>query len=146
MDSKKSMSREEAVEDFEQCLILFRRMEDGVGEATTLCRLSATDLLAGDYDKARELAVESMECVESTGDLFTKAMVLNNYGNQERRMGNYARAAEMYAESLAALEEIDDTYGEIICLGNLGIVNYRLGNLEIAKEITEESVVLAEKF
>jgi len=138
--------RKEAVEDFEQCLILFRRIGDKSGEAAALCRLSTTELFAGCFDKATELAVESIECVESTGDLFIKAMALNDYGNVERRMGNYTHAAEIYAEALAVLEEEGDTYGEIICLGNLGIVNYRLGNLEIAKKITEESVALAEKF
>jgi len=138
--------RKKAVEDFEQCLSLFRRIGDRSGEAAALCRLSTTELFAGQFDKATELAVESVKCVEGTGDLFIKAMTLNDYGNVERRMGNYTHAAEIYAEALAVLEEAGDTYGEIICLGNLGIVNYRLGNLEIAKKITEESIALAEKF
>jgi tetratricopeptide (TPR) repeat protein len=138
--------RKEAVEDFEQSLSLFRRIEDRAGEAAALCRLSATELFAGRFDKATELAVESLECVEGTGDLLTKAMALNNYGNVERRMGNYTHAAEIYAETLAVLEEIGDTYGEIVALGNLGVVNYRLHNFEIARKITEESVALSEKF
>jgi len=129
---------------YEESIVFWRQVGDGVGIARALSNLGMVLYEQGDVSRAQARYEESLTLHRQQRDLdrWGIAAVLNNLGRAVHEQGDRARAGALFAESLALKREIGDSAGTAATLGNLADVASADGDYLHAATLYRDSVVL----
>ncbi len=113
-----------ATDLLEECLAVFRRLEDEREEAFTLASLSVVYFHLGEFDKAADLATECVDIWRRIGDPHGTADSLMQLGRVAAVVGRLDDAMRLLTESHDIFKKLGDQNGMGRCLSNLGAVAY----------------------
>ncbi|HVE93223.1 MAG TPA: tetratricopeptide repeat protein [Actinomycetota bacterium] len=82
----------------------------------------------GQYEQARELALEALSIAEHTGATAEVAYAANLLGGLANMMGSFEESRDFYERALEARRSLDDEAGVAVCLHNLGLLASQLGD------------------
>ncbi|RLC72168.1 MAG: hypothetical protein DRI26_03560, partial [Chloroflexi bacterium] len=139
----RSWNLEDAVEDYEQALSVYRALEWKEKEADCHLGLGNCWYLLSDFHKAVEHYQESLAINREIGDRQGEATSLMGLGPCYEAVGHFLRALEFYEQSLVICRELGDREGEAISLMNLGrCYYYYFGDYERAIEDYQQSLAV----
>jgi tetratricopeptide (TPR) repeat protein len=131
---------EQAVEYFQQALLLFRQAGDRSGEARVLYSLGAAGRRTGHYRLSANYLQHSLALYRQLGDRIGEANALNNLGIVEERLSHEQLAVDHLQQSLALCRQTGDRAGEACALNNLGAIEGRLGRSERAADRLQQAL------
>ena len=106
-------------------------------------------MIQGNYPKALDYNMQSLEVNEQKGDQYEVANALSNIGVIYMNQDDYPKSLEYYTQSLKIYEQIDHQIGIAKSYGDIGLIYYKQGeypkalnyhkkSLEIYKHIGEK--------
>lgn len=120
----------QAVEAFEQCLVLRRKTRDKIGLAEALNKLGLTYCDIG-YDlRAMDYFEQSLVICEDNADLWGQAVCLQHLGNVFKMQKDNALAIDFFERCLAVRAKVGDTRGMADCHDSLGLVYFDIGDIK----------------
>jgi CHAT domain-containing protein/Tfp pilus assembly protein PilF len=134
----------QALELWEQHLLLAPVKRDRALTARTLNSISTIKRLTGDYAAALDCAQQSLRLAEEAGDKKIVSNALNNIGLIYREQSKYARALEYFERSLALSEASGDKVAISQSLNNMGVIHGSQGNQTQALGYFERSLKLGQ--
>ncbi|HLX39870.1 MAG TPA: tetratricopeptide repeat protein [Ktedonobacteraceae bacterium] len=124
----------------EECLALFRRIDDKAGTAKVL-RLLGQLQIGEKTVEARSLLEASLALYEELDDSYGIGLVRNDLARAATRQGDYARARSLLEKNLALYRTREDAHSRAHPLLLLAVVLFLTkGNQEIARYLAEESL------
>jgi tetratricopeptide (TPR) repeat protein len=138
----KSLFRE-ALQSWQQALIIYREIGDREGEGAALGNLGLAYYSQGDYRKAIEYYQQSLAIAREIGYRRGEGQSLRNLGLAYGSQGDYRKAIEYHQQGLAIAREIGDREGEGQSLGNLGIAYISQGDYRKAIEYQQQHLAIA---
>ena len=112
----------EALNYYQQALIITRDIGDRAGEGTTLTSIGAVYHAQGLYDQALEKHRQALIIIRDIGDRAGEGTTLNNIGAVYHMQGLYDQALESYQQALIIHRDVGDRVGESSTLNNIGLV------------------------
>ncbi|MEM0978694.1 MAG: tetratricopeptide repeat protein [Cyanobacteria bacterium P01_H01_bin.58] len=103
---------QEALQSFEQALIIYREIGDRTGEANTLRNIGVAYKGLENYSEARNYLDQSLLVSRELGDHLLEAQTLTEIGDNYSSLGNYREALNFYQQSLTLFRELDSSAGE----------------------------------
>jgi predicted ATPase/class 3 adenylate cyclase len=107
--------------------------------------LTRAALGQGDYESARQYALEGYEIAKQTGERWFRAYTLTELGNVELALGNFGAASEHYEAAMAIRREFNDPEGIALAAVQLGVVALREGMFGQAEERFQQGLELYEE-
>jgi CHAT domain-containing protein/Tfp pilus assembly protein PilF len=135
----------EALEPFQQALVLFRQLGDRDGEGQSLNTIGLIYSRLGQYAKALEFYQQALVLRKQVGDRAGEGTMLNNIGGIYDRLGQYSDALEFYQQALALRKQLGDRVGEDTMLCNIGSIYNRLGQYGKALEFYQQALAVAKE-
>jgi non-specific serine/threonine protein kinase len=132
----------DAVVRLEQCLTLYRDLDNTLGIAAGLYGLGRPVERQGDFGRARALYEESLALCRAVGDPSGIGLNLVELGWLAHERGEYDPAVSYYEEALAHFRAAEYNEGVGACLSYLACVLERRGAYEQAVGLLEESLAL----
>ncbi|QQE65144.1 hypothetical protein GFS31_18290 [Leptolyngbya sp. BL0902] len=133
----------EAIQHWEQALMLYQAIQDRDSEGRTLANLGGAHYILGNYSLAIDFYEQGLTIARERGARGGEAYILNGLGNAYFGLGSYRQAIAFYEHSLTITRAIRDRNGEGHALGGLGSVYDRLGDYQRALSFYEQSLELA---
>ncbi|HLF36290.1 MAG TPA: tetratricopeptide repeat protein [Cyclobacteriaceae bacterium] len=99
--------------------------------------------LMGEYVRAIDYFLNSLELFESIGDTIFVPRVMNNIGVIYHEIGNFEKASEYYSRCLVVYKRIGDRHAIAVITNNLGSVYEDMGKLDSALYFHNESLAIA---
>ncbi|MQA80629.1 MAG: tetratricopeptide repeat protein [Streptosporangiales bacterium] len=125
---------DEAREQLEQSLALFRAAGDKRGESVALNNIGHNDILGGRPEQALVYLTESLALSRQLGNRDNEAEVLDSFGEAYAAAAEWDLARHHYELALALRIETRDRHGEARVLTQLGSVLSALGDTEQARD------------
>jgi len=142
-EQHKNFQYKEALNSFQQALMLYREALNREGEAITLGRIGSVHHDLGEYKTEIKHHEERLKIAREIGNSREEEAAKASLGSAYYLMGNYVIARNYHGESLKLAKEIRDRRGEAIALGGLGSVDHALGDYETAIERHDERLKIA---
>ncbi len=133
----------EALETFEQVLVIVREIGNRQVEGVTLNNIGLVYNNLGQYPQALEFYQQALAIAKAIGDKAMKGMTLNNIGLVYRNQRQYPQALEFYQQALAIAKAISHKAGEGTTLSNIGAVYADLGQYPQALESFQQALAIA---
>ena len=131
-----------AVESFELCIEMARKLDDKQLIAMSYCNLGNTYNSAGKSEEGLEMIEQSRNVFVETGDVCGEAKTYLNLGECYLTQQKYRQAIEMFDRALPMFIQIGDNLGQVSTLFQSGS-SFLLIALK-AEKGSEEQVTLAE--
>jgi tetratricopeptide (TPR) repeat protein len=129
---------EQASDQLQSALSLFRESGDQIGEARALANLGAADMLKGRYEQATAHLKQALPLLHKTGNQSGEAATLGYLGTVCLRQGRYQQAADFHQQALDICRASGNKSGEAYAAGNLAAVNIQQGRyLQAAGDLRE---------
>ncbi|MEB3218002.1 MAG: tetratricopeptide repeat protein, partial [Nostocales cyanobacterium 94392] len=96
----------EALNNFEQALVIVREIGERQGEATTLNNIGNVYLSLGEYPKALDYYQQSLAISKQVGDKAGEGTILNNIGEVYRNLGEYPKALDYFQQALTIHKQV----------------------------------------
>jgi predicted ATPase/class 3 adenylate cyclase len=124
------------------CLVLRRKLGNAVDIAATLSTLAMANLQGGDWQAAREAALESIDLFRAAGNRVGEAIVLLQLGQIAQFAGEEAEARQRLQDSLALARDVEhrETEGESEL--TLGKIEFEAGDQDAARRHLERSATI----
>ena len=132
----------EALETFQQALVIVRAIGVRQGEWLILSNIGAVYNALGQYPKALEFYQQALAIVREIGDQTGQRIPLNGIGEVYDNLGRYLKALEFYQQALAIVRKIRDRAGEGRILNSIGGVYDRLGQYAKALEFHQQALAI----
>ena len=132
----------EALQLWQQALVIYSEIGDRKGEAHSLGNLGAAYSSLGHYQRAIDFYQRSLAIKREIGDRKGEANSLGNLGLAYRRLGEYDQAIDFYQQALAIDKETGDRRGESASLNGLGDVYSHLGDYQRAIDFYQQSLAI----
>ncbi|MBL8203184.1 MAG: tetratricopeptide repeat protein [Blastocatellia bacterium] len=129
-----------AIDCYEQRLVLAREDGDLKGEGKTLANLGSIYLMSGEPEKAISYYEPRLAIARQVADYRGEGIALCNLGNAYRELDEYDSAIKFYAEGLRVFQEIGDLRGENQAMGNLGSTYFLLGHPDKSIEFYDQTI------
>jgi tetratricopeptide (TPR) repeat protein len=123
----------DATELFDQQNLLWMK-------GTCLVHLANVSLGLGDTEQAIKWLDMAMPFLKQTGDLWSIAFGLNNYGEVARAQGNYQKAEEYYLQTDELYKMVDAKGDQARLVHTLGYIAMHKGNYDEAKDLFLKSL------
>jgi DNA-binding SARP family transcriptional activator/tetratricopeptide (TPR) repeat protein len=117
----------QAAEQLQQALGLYRQVNDLAGQARALGGLGTVDERQGHNGAALDHLQQALALHRQLGNRIGEARTLNNLAIVDGRLGRYEAAASHYEEALSLCRQVGHRTGEAWALNNLATVETRLG-------------------
>ena len=127
---------------FENCLPIWRELDERKGIARTLSNLASVAKLEGDYERSRALYAESLDAFRAVGDRAGVAWALNYQGDVARDQGDTSGARSLYERALTIFYELEDRWGIAGTLADLGGLARQQKDYSTAHSFFRESIQL----
>jgi predicted ATPase/Tfp pilus assembly protein PilF len=134
---------EEARQQYEQALGLFRIDDDHDGVVRTLYDLGSAHLVQGHPDVAEGHYEEALALAQATGNVRGEATALGNLAYLALQQGDAERATDLLDHTLALDRIRGDSYAVAVALENLALIDLRDERLERAAQRLAESLALS---
>jgi predicted ATPase/class 3 adenylate cyclase len=131
-----------AITLLEECLTIYRALDDTPPIARLLGSLGMLLSGQGDYDRSRVLLQEGLALSKQLGDNYGMIHALATLGDSAYFQADYAQARDHYAECLTLARQLENKHDIALFLHNLGDVVSRLGDYAQAASYQEESLAL----
>ncbi len=132
----------EAIQTYQQALVIYRNIGDRSGEGATLHKIGATYDRLGEYIKALNFYQQALAIRKKIGDKAGTSSTLNSMGAIYHQQGNYNQALKFYQQALAIRKEVGDRIGEGRTLNNLGLLYENQGQYFKALEFYQQALAL----
>ncbi|MEO1144066.1 MAG: tetratricopeptide repeat protein [Cyanobacteria bacterium J06638_22] len=123
---------DEALELFEQALIIVREIDERQGEGVILNNIGEVYRTLGNYEQALTYLQQSLAVHQEIGDRRGQGVALNNIGLIYEALGQYEDALQYFRQSLTIRQDVGDRSGEGTTLNNMGWVYHALGQYQQA--------------
>jgi tetratricopeptide (TPR) repeat protein len=133
---------DEAIERYEQALVLHRATGDDARAPGTLNSLGVAYGESGRYAQALEAFANTREIHARQGNTQGEGMALTNMALCYAELGRYDEAVRHNHEALSVHRAVGDRYCEAICLANLGDAHAMAGEHPLAVELFAESIAV----
>ncbi len=134
---------DEALQSWQQALIIYREIKDRQGEGDALNNLGIAYYDLGQYTTAIEYCQQHLALAREIKDRRREGYALNILGRAYDSFGQYTTAIEYYQQSLAIAQQIKDRQGEGDALNNLGTAYGHLGQYTKAIDYYQQHLALA---
>ena len=134
-----------AIKAGELALKLCDESNNKAGKSKTLGYLSTIYRDRGDYQKAMNLTLESLDLSIAGTDWKQTGYAYNNMASIYRLMGNYPLALETNYKGLKIFDEHNFLEGIAFCKYNIGLIYLRQANFKKALEYFEKTVSIRKK-
>ncbi len=138
---KQSQFRE-ALETFQQVLVIFGEIGERKGEGATLDYIGSVYRNLGQYPKALEFYTQALAIHKQIGNKTGEGTTLTGIGAVYRNLGQYPKALEFYTQALAIHKQIGNKTGEGTTLTGIGAVYYNLGQYPKALEFDQQALAI----
>ncbi|BAY60406.1 TPR domain protein [Calothrix brevissima NIES-22] len=135
-------SLRQAIEKWQQALVLWRKAGDKAKEAYTSLGIGYVYDALGEKLKALEYYNNALPLYRAVGDKGGEANTLNNIGAAYSDLGEKRKALEYYNIALTLYRSLGDRAGEATTLNNLGRVYDELGDKHKALEYLNAALPL----
>lgn len=132
----------EAKKNLNDCLIIFREINNKEGEAVTLISLSTIAVFENDFENLKLYTSKSLPISIEINNKPFIARNLQNFALGLMQRGDHDEARIKIEESISLFRELNDTLQLAKSIGNIGALEYLAGNYEKAKAALEESLIL----
>ena len=127
----------------EESRALFRRAQDGHGEALALAATGVPTLQQGDVERATSILEDGIELMREAGDKWETSFMLAHLGMIYLDRGDQARATRNFEESLALSREVGAKFAGIVSLYNLARMAESRDDRKRAEVLYAEGLSLA---
>jgi non-specific serine/threonine protein kinase len=129
-----------AVAQLDECLAIFRSLDDAYGIALALIVIGLVRMYQGDSERALALHEEALALVRtmddaSPGPAFLATVCLHNLGAAAYGHGDFARAAQYFEEALARVRDLGHSSLALLALVGLGNVTRDQGDAARAADL-----------
>jgi DNA-binding SARP family transcriptional activator len=131
---------DEAIERYEQALVLHRVSGDQARQPGTLNSLAVAYGETGRYAQALEAFDNTRKIHVQLGDAQGEGLALTNMAQCYLELGRFDEAVGCNHKALAAHRAVGDRYCEAICLANLGDAHARAGAHQLAVDFFTEAI------
>ncbi|OUL33452.1 hypothetical protein BV372_16485 [Nostoc sp. T09] len=135
-------SLRQAIEKWQQALVLWQRVGDKTEEARTLVWLGYVYNALGEKHKALEYYNNALPLYRAVGDRDGESTTLNNIGAVYKALGEKQKALKYYNNALPLIRALGDRNGEATTLNNIGLVYSDLGEKQKALEYYNNALPL----
>lgn len=122
----------EAIQSFNEALVLRKRLHDSYGRAQTLNSMGLTMAEMGDTGEALERLQEAEDILVELKTPGLLAATLDSSGSVHRLREEYQQSVDYYGRALEVYHSIDDWDGERTTLGNLAKTLAEKGQTDMA--------------
>lgn len=134
---------EQAEKYLDECLALYRALDDDHGVAHTLLRWAFLMQERLEYDRSVALCQDAIDVSERRGDSRTAAVALYYTGRAEIARGRLDAAEQWFHQSMAIQRREDHQRGVAILLHSFGELAYLRGALDEAERTLDECIAIA---
>ena len=135
----------EALQTFEQALVIFRAIGDKAMEGIVLNNIGAVYRNLGQYSQALKYYEQSLVISKEVGEKALQGLTLNNIGLVYNYLGQYPQALKYYEQSLVISQEVGDKALQGLTLNNIGLAYNYLGQYPQALKYYEQSLVISQE-
>ncbi len=128
-----------------EALVLSQKLNYPLGIAIAHNNIGYTLTDLGDYKKALEQYLISIELFKTLGEENREAIAYNDIGYIFQTQGAIEKAIENYIKSLKLLEKMDDKASIGACLNNIGLLYHEQNNFEKALEYYQKGLKVKEE-
>jgi CHAT domain-containing protein/tetratricopeptide (TPR) repeat protein len=121
---------EEALNYFNQEIVLRRFLNDKSGEGDVFNNISVIYYKQSDYQKSLDSINSAISLYKEAKDKSLEMSALRKMGIIYSSLGDYQKAAEIYNQIIAYFKETNDKNGEALTLNSIGIIYYYQGKYE----------------
>jgi CHAT domain-containing protein/Tfp pilus assembly protein PilF len=130
----------EALDNFNQALVIFRKLGERNGEALVLNDSGPAYAALGQKQKALDAYNQALALWREVGNRQGEALTLNNIGRLYNDLGEHQTALDYYNQALPIWREVGNHSGEALALSDIGRAYADLG--QPAKAIDFQSQAL----
>jgi len=134
---------EQAIEFFQQALLISREIGNRRGEGADLGNLGSAYRDLGQVEQAIEFYQQALLISREIGNRRGEGADLGNLGLAYSDLGQMDKAIEFYEQALLIAREIGDRRGEGADLGNLGLAYSNLGQVDKAIEFYQQALLIS---
>ena len=117
----------QALDDFNQALLIFRNLGERNGEALVLNDTGPAYAALGQKQKALEVYNQAIALWRELGNRQGEALTLNNLGRLYNDLGEHQTALDYYNQALPIWREVGNPSGEALALSDIGRAYADLG-------------------
>lgn len=128
---------------WDECMDIYRELDDGNGIARALTRGATLAAWRGDFEKAHSYYDDGLAGSRAAGDAGYRSLILTNMGRLAIREGDHLQARMYLEESLSQLEPIGDQQLITFTHGYLGLNAIDSGDLAAARSHLEQAITTA---
>ena len=132
----------QALQSYEQALVIYRDLKDRLGEALTLNNIGLVNSSQGDYRAALGYYEQALAITRDIKDRAGEARTLNSIGSANWARGDYGAALGDYEQALVIYRDLKDRDGEALTLSNIGNVEQSLDNYSAALGYYDQSLAI----
>ncbi|MFM7530062.1 MAG: tetratricopeptide repeat protein, partial [Nodosilinea sp.] len=132
----------EALQSYEQALVIYRDIKSRTGEARTLNVIGLVNRSQGNYSAALGYCEQALAITRDIKNRALEALTLRNIGLVNLSLGDYGAALDYYDQSLAIFRDLKDRAEEAFALRNIGIANWSRGDYGAALGSYEQALAI----
>lgn len=133
---------DEALESWQQALVIYRDISNRVSEADILGKIAIVYSSQGYYTQALDYYWQSLNLKREIGDRAGESDTLGNIGSTYALTGDYTQSLAYYQQSLNISRQIGNQVAEANALSNIGSVYRFLGSNAQALSYYEQALNL----
>jgi DNA-binding SARP family transcriptional activator len=137
-----SRRHDEAIERFQQAIILHRMSDDRARQALTLNNLAGAYFETGQLTRALNAFDEARQLHTQTGNTQGEGLALSNMALCFAELGEPDKAVGYNQQALSVYRALGDRYCEAVCLGNLAEAHAKTGAHPLALKLFAEAITI----
>ncbi|WP_146060344.1 tetratricopeptide repeat protein [Amycolatopsis sp. CA-128772] len=141
---RESRNFEEAIENFEHCLILYGILNDRDGKSTVICNLGITLFDLRRFDSAIVVHQRALELCRELNDRDGEAMALHNLGLALKEVRRFDEAIIAHQQAKEIFQDLGSRRGTRAALGGLGLALREAGRTADALAALQSAVDLCQ--
>jgi CHAT domain-containing protein/Tfp pilus assembly protein PilF len=134
---------EEALEQFQQALVLYQQLEDDLNIGNTLGNIGLAHYYLGRYSQALGFYQQALEIARNLRNYAGEGLILNSIGKLHQQLGQPEQALAYYKEALEVAIAIGDRVGREVALSNIGQVFSQNNKPDEALQFYQQALKLA---
>lgn len=134
---------DEAMEGYEQALVMLAEVNDSTAEAHVLSNMAQIHLDRGLIAEGKQTMAAGLAAVERSGNRRVRAQILVRLGEAHLQIDEVTEAEYVFTRALETVRSVGDPVGECYALRGLAIVRSRQGSHSAAYEMLEQAMVIA---
>lgn len=131
---------QEAINYFNQALVIWRQVGEPGGEALTLNSMGRAYADLGLKQKSLDVYNQALTISRTIGNRQAEALTLNNMGRLYRDLGQHQTALDYYNQALPIWREIGNRIGEGLALNDIGRAYADMSQPQKALEFSEQAL------